>query len=217
MSCAKSAANQSRPVDRLGGRIGADLDDRELPARKYSVIRAMPNNLFDRKRHDRRVQGQIRGRWTLSPDLQDVRFVGEPLCRRKHMDAVTVCRPAARLHLHHPGSLAEPELKSVFPGHCYPAGRTNHPWRRQSRLETGDHPALLKDAVTTPAAATIDAIMELEMASYADTYQGSSEGDTKSKGIGILTVNVSPGQGVGSQSCVSYATQQLSLPTPTYR
>jgi pyrroline-5-carboxylate reductase len=29
-------------------------------------------------------------------------------------------------------------------------------------LETGDHPALLKDAVTTPAGCTIDAIMELE-------------------------------------------------------
>src|SRR6185437_3945257 len=29
-------------------------------------------------------------------------------------------------------------------------------------LETGDHPALLKDAVTTPAGCTIDCIMELE-------------------------------------------------------
>jgi pyrroline-5-carboxylate reductase len=29
-------------------------------------------------------------------------------------------------------------------------------------LETGDHPALLKDAVTTPAGCTIDGILELE-------------------------------------------------------
>jgi pyrroline-5-carboxylate reductase len=29
-------------------------------------------------------------------------------------------------------------------------------------LDTGDHPALLKDAVTTPAGCTIDGIMELE-------------------------------------------------------
>ena len=29
-------------------------------------------------------------------------------------------------------------------------------------LETGDHPAQLKDAVTTPAGCTIDGIMELE-------------------------------------------------------
>jgi pyrroline-5-carboxylate reductase len=29
-------------------------------------------------------------------------------------------------------------------------------------LETGDHPALLRDAVTTPAGCTIDGIMELE-------------------------------------------------------
>ena len=29
-------------------------------------------------------------------------------------------------------------------------------------LETGDHPALLKDSVTTPAGCTIDGIMELE-------------------------------------------------------
>ena len=29
-------------------------------------------------------------------------------------------------------------------------------------LETGSHPALLKDAVTTPAGCTIDGILELE-------------------------------------------------------
>jgi pyrroline-5-carboxylate reductase len=29
-------------------------------------------------------------------------------------------------------------------------------------LDTGNHPALLKDAVTTPAGCTIDGIMELE-------------------------------------------------------
>ena len=29
-------------------------------------------------------------------------------------------------------------------------------------LETGDHPALLKDAVTTPAGCTVDGLMELE-------------------------------------------------------
>ena len=29
-------------------------------------------------------------------------------------------------------------------------------------LETGDHPALLKDSVTTPAGCTIDGILELE-------------------------------------------------------
>jgi len=29
-------------------------------------------------------------------------------------------------------------------------------------LETGQHPALLKDAVTTPAGCTVDGILELE-------------------------------------------------------
>ena len=29
-------------------------------------------------------------------------------------------------------------------------------------LETGDHPALLKDVITTPAGCAVDAIMELE-------------------------------------------------------
>jgi pyrroline-5-carboxylate reductase len=29
-------------------------------------------------------------------------------------------------------------------------------------LETGDHPALLKDAVATPAGCTVDGILELE-------------------------------------------------------
>jgi pyrroline-5-carboxylate reductase len=38
----------------------------------------------------------------------------------------------------------------------------NNVWTMSQKLETGHHPALLKDSVTTPAGCTIDGILELE-------------------------------------------------------
>ena len=52
-------------------------------------------------------------------------------------------------------------------------------------LETGYHPALLKDAVTTPAGCTIDGILELEegrAAGYAD--QGCDAGYGAGEAVG---------------------------------
>jgi hypothetical protein len=45
-------------------------------------------------------------------------------------------------------------------------------------LETGDHPALLTDAVTTPAGCTIDAIMELEEGKLPVARNNQGLGDT---------------------------------------
>ena len=53
-------------------------------------------------------------------------------------------------------------------------------------LETGDHPALLKDGVTTPAGCTIDGIMELEDGQGArDADQGGGEGHRAGQGIDV--------------------------------
>ena len=56
-------------------------------------------------------------------------------------------------------SLAEagerPACRAMWP----PCWRRRRRWAARVVLETGDHPALLKDAVTTPAGCTIDGIL----------------------------------------------------------
>jgi len=82
----------------------------------------------------------------------------------KHMDAVTglsASGPAfAYIILE---SLAEGGVKAGLPRHVATllAAQTMK-GAASVVLETGDHPALLKDAVTTPAGCTIDGILELE-------------------------------------------------------
>ena len=82
----------------------------------------------------------------------------------KHMDAVTGLSASGPAYIYIIlESLAEREQKSdrlaMWRLYC----RRRPPWEPQPVvLETGDHPALLKDAVTTPAGCTIDGIMELE-------------------------------------------------------
>jgi len=82
----------------------------------------------------------------------------------KHMDAVTglsASGPAfAYIILE---SLAEGGVKVGLPRHVATllAAQTMK-GAASVVLETGDHPALLKDAVTTPAGCTIDGILELE-------------------------------------------------------
>ena len=54
-------------------------------------------------------------------------------------------------------------------------------------LETGDHPALLKDAVTTPAGCTIDAIMELEEGKLRVTLINHATVLLQQRGCNLLT------------------------------
>ena len=51
-------------------------------------------------------------------------------------------------------------------------------------LDTGDHPALLKDAVTTPAGSTMDNILELEDGNHpCNADQGCDESHAARQGI----------------------------------
>ena len=82
----------------------------------------------------------------------------------KNMDAVTglsACGPAFIYIILE--SLAEAGVKVGLPRDIATllAAQTTMGAARVV-LETGDHPALLKDAVTTPAGCTIDGILELE-------------------------------------------------------
>lgn len=82
----------------------------------------------------------------------------------KHMDAVTGLSASGPAYIYIIlESLAEAGVKVGLPRDIATllAAQTTMGAARVV-LETGDHPALLKDAVTTPAGCTIDGIMELE-------------------------------------------------------
>ena len=82
----------------------------------------------------------------------------------KHMDAVTALSASGPAYIYIIlESLAEAGVKVGLPRDIATllAAQTTL-GAATVVLETGDHPALLKDAVTTPAGCTIDAIMELE-------------------------------------------------------
>jgi pyrroline-5-carboxylate reductase len=82
----------------------------------------------------------------------------------KHMDAVTGLSASGPAYIYIIlESLAEAGVKVGLPRDIATllAAQTTMGAARVV-LETGDHPALLKDAVTTPAGCTIDGILELE-------------------------------------------------------
>ncbi len=82
----------------------------------------------------------------------------------KHMDAVTGLSASGPAYIYIIlESLAEAGVKVGLPRDVATllAAQTTL-GAAQVVIETGDHPALLKDAVTTPAGCTIDGILELE-------------------------------------------------------
>jgi pyrroline-5-carboxylate reductase len=82
----------------------------------------------------------------------------------KHMDAVTGLSGSGPAYIYTIiESLAEAGVKVGLPREVATllAAQTTM-GAAQVVLQTGDHPALLKDAVTTPAGCTVDGLMELE-------------------------------------------------------
>jgi pyrroline-5-carboxylate reductase len=133
---------------------------------KAAVIRAMPNTpcalgvgmtALCKGRHA--SEEQVR----LALSLFDV--VGRTVVvDEKHMDAVTGLSASGPAYIYIIlESLAEAGVKVGLPRDVATllAAHTTL-GAAKVVLETGDHPALLKDAVTTPAGCTIDGIMELE-------------------------------------------------------
>jgi pyrroline-5-carboxylate reductase len=134
--------------------------------RKVPVVRAMPNTPAA---VDCGMTGLCRGAHAGPEHLEMARAMFNAVGRtvavdEKNMDAVTglsASGPAfAYIILE---SLAEAGVKVGLPRDVATllAAQTMK-GAASVVLETGDHPALLKDAVTTPAGCTIDGIMELE-------------------------------------------------------
>jgi pyrroline-5-carboxylate reductase len=133
---------------------------------KVSVVRAMPNTPAAVHCGMTAICG---GTHTTSDHVEIVRTMFDAVGRtivldEKHMDAVTglsASGPAfAYIILE---SLAEAGVKVGLARDVATllAAQTMK-GAASVVLETGDHPALLKDAVTTPAGCTIDGILELE-------------------------------------------------------
>jgi pyrroline-5-carboxylate reductase len=133
---------------------------------KVPVVRAMPNTPCA---VGCGMTGLCKGSHAGASHLELARALFETVGRvvvvdEKHMDAVTglsASGPAfAYIILE---SLAEGGVKVGLPRDVATllAAQTLQGAARVV-LETGDHPALLKDAVTTPAGCTIDGILELE-------------------------------------------------------
>jgi pyrroline-5-carboxylate reductase len=139
--------------------------ERNLPA-DVPVIRAMPNTpcLLGSG-----MTAICKGKHASADDVALATHMFEAVGRtvvvdEKHMDAVTALSASGPAYIYIIlESLAEGGVKVGLPRDIATllAAQTAL-GAAKVVLETGDHPALLKDAVTTPAGCTIDAIMELE-------------------------------------------------------
>jgi pyrroline-5-carboxylate reductase len=145
--------------------VPAAMIEKELPV-NVPVVRAMPNTPC--------IMGEgmtaiCKGKHASADDVTLASHMFDVVGRtvvvdEKHMDAVTALSASGPAYIYIIlESLAEAGVKVGLPRDIATllAAQTAL-GAAKVVLETGDHPALLKDAVTTPAGCTIDAIMELE-------------------------------------------------------
>jgi pyrroline-5-carboxylate reductase len=133
----------------------------ELP-----VVRAMPNTPATLGAG---MTAICRGRYATAEDLKIAASLFESVGRtvvvdEKHLDAVTGLSGSGPAYIYIIlEALAEAGVKVGLPRDVATllAAQTTYGAARMV-LETGEHPALLKDAVTTPAGCTADGLLELE-------------------------------------------------------
>jgi pyrroline-5-carboxylate reductase len=145
--------------------VPTSLIERALSA-EVPVVRAMPNTP---SALGYGMTGLCAGKFARLDHLETASMVFGAVGRtvvvdEKHMDAVTGLSASGPAYIYIIlESLAEAGVKVGLPRDVATllAAQTTL-GAAKVVLETGDHPALLKDAVTTPAGCTIDGIMELE-------------------------------------------------------
>jgi pyrroline-5-carboxylate reductase len=138
----------------------------EASGLEIGVIRAMPNTPSELGAGAAAV---CRGRYVTSAQMELAERIFETVGRtvvvdEKHMDAVTGLSGSGPAYIYIIiEALAEAGVKVGLPRDTATqlAAQTTFGAAKMV-LETGYHPALLKDAVTTPAGCTIDGILELE-------------------------------------------------------
>jgi len=145
--------------------VSTTLIERKLN-RDIPVIRAMPNTPCAQGLG---MTALCKGTHATPQHLKEATELFDLMGRtvvvdEKHMDAVTALSASGPAYIYIIlESLAEAGVKVGLPRDVATllAAQTTL-GAATVVLETGDHPALLKDAVTTPAGCTIDGIMELE-------------------------------------------------------
>lgn len=133
---------------------------------RLAVVRAMPNTPA---RVGAGMTALVRGRFATPEQVQLVHRLFETVGRvvevdEKHMDAVTgLSGSGPAFHYIILDALTEAGVNVGLPRDIalQLAAQTAYGAARMV-LETGSHPALLKDEVTTPAGCTVDGILELE-------------------------------------------------------
>ena len=138
----------------------------EAAGMEICVIRAMPNTP---SALGAGAAGLCRGRFVSTAQMELAQRIFETVGRtvvvdEKHMDAVTGLSASGPAYIYIIiEALAEAGVKVGLPREIATqlAAQTTFGAAKMV-LETGYHPALLKDAVTTPAGCTIDGILELE-------------------------------------------------------
>ena len=138
----------------------------EAAGMEIAVVRAMPNTP---SALGAGVAALCRGRFVSDAQMELAKRLFETVGRtvqldEKHMDAVTGLSGSGPAYIYIIiEALAEAGVKVGLPRDIATqlAAQTAYGAAKMV-LETGYHPALLKDAVTTPAGCTIDGILELE-------------------------------------------------------
>jgi len=165
MEQVRPAANPNQLYISVAASVPTSQIEKALGS-EIPVIRAMPNTPC--------VLGVgmtalSKGRYAVAQHLEMAGALFQVVGRtvvvdEKHMDAVTGLSASGPAYIYIIlESLAEAGVKVGLPRDIATllAAQTTL-GAATVVLETGDHPALLKDAVTTPAGCTIDGIMELE-------------------------------------------------------
>ena len=131
-----------------------------------AVVRAMPNTPCQVSAG---MTGLCRGKHATDAHLDAARQLFDTVGRtvvvdEKHMDAVTGLSASGPAFIYVIlESLAEAGVKIGLPRDVSTLlSAQTLLGAAKVALDTGDHPALLKDAVTTPAGCTIDGLLELE-------------------------------------------------------
>lgn len=146
----------SVPTSFIEGHLGADVP----------VVRGMPNTPCQ---VGAGMTGLCKGTHATDAHLDTARRLFETVGRtvvvdEKHMDAVTGLSASGPAFIYVIlESLAEAGVKCGLPRDVATLlSAQTLLGAAKVALDTGDHPALLKDAVTTPAGCTIDGLLELE-------------------------------------------------------
>jgi len=146
----------SVPTDYIERRIGASVP----------VVRAMPNTP---SMVGEGITAISKGKFATEKDVDTARKLFDAVGKtvvvdEKHMDAVTGLSASGPAFIYIIlESLAEGGVKVGLPRDLATLLASQMALGAAKMvIETGDHPALLKDTVTTPAGCTIDGILELE-------------------------------------------------------